>query len=327
MRIASCLLVLSVFGSSLLPAAELAGARLGTWISGPKVGKEDLNGKVVIFDYWGIHCGPCLANIPHVAEMAKLASTDRLVVIANQCQENGKTASVWRANGGTDAPTVIDDGSLKAANVTGLPRMFVFDHTGKQVFDGRPEGFSAKDLQKLLDAVPGPLYTKGEYKECATEAAVLASKAPSVGRTIKTLRTKAEKGSAEAKQLLAGVEAYATRQLAAITADRTGDPARAAVALSTTTALLKGDDSAKPFEDLTAELRKDKAFLNEIAAAEALAKIKAVISKSNLSADNIPAGKRNELVQVVQALDGLAKRYPGTHAGTAAGELRTSLAH
>src|SRR6478609_11361003 len=119
-------------------AAELAGARLGTWVSGPRITPADLVGKVVIFAYWGIHCPPCLANIPPISELASLADPDRLVVVANQCQETGHTAEVWKQKLGTDKPVVIDDGELPGANVTGIPRVFVFDHTGAQVYDGHP---------------------------------------------------------------------------------------------------------------------------------------------------------------------------------------------
>jgi thiol-disulfide isomerase/thioredoxin len=75
-------------------AAELKGVDLGTHLSGPRLTAADLSGKVVIFEYWGVNCPPCVANIPHVSELAAVASPEVLAVIANHCQGPGRTQ--WR---------------------------------------------------------------------------------------------------------------------------------------------------------------------------------------------------------------------------------------
>ena len=277
-----------------------------------------------------MNCPPCRANIPHISELAALADPDRLVVIANHCQGPGQTAAVWKECKGTDKPSVVDGGSLPGSNVSGIPRIFVFDHTGAQVFDGRPGEVDDAMIAKLLDAAPGPMVPAGDFKLCKAEIAALSAKSGNVTASLKSLRSKSEKGKddvkAEASALLAGVTVYLGKKMASISAARTEDPVLAATLLSKVLAQVKGDETAKPFEALQAELKADKSFQAELVAADKFAGIKAAISKSGLDRGEIPAAKKKDLVSAVQALDGLIKAYPETKAAVKAKELRDKLA-
>jgi thiol-disulfide isomerase/thioredoxin len=312
-----------------LHAADLKGVNLGTWISGPKVSSADLAGKVVIFEYWGVNCPPCRANIPHISELAALADPDRLAVIANHCQGPGRTAEVWKECRGTDKPSVVDGGDLPGSNVSSIPRIFVFDHNGTQVFDGSPGEVDDAMITKLLDAAPGPLVPKGDYHLCKAEIAALSAKSGNVAATLKSLRGKSEKGKddvkAEAASLLEGVQMYLDKKMAAIVAARTTDPVLAATILNKVLGQVKGDDLGKPFEALLAELKADKAFQAELAAAEKLAAIQAAISKAGLDQGDIPSGKKKDAVAAVQALDSLIKAYAETKAAITAKSIRAKL--
>lgn len=317
-------------GLAGLGAAELKGVNLGTHVSGPKVTLDDLGGKVVIFEYWGVNCPPCRANIPHISELAALADPEQLVVLANHCQGPGRTAAVWKECGGTDKPTVIEAGDLPGSNVTGIPRIFVFDHTGKQVFDGSPGQVDDAMIKKLLDAAPGPLVKAGSYKACAGEAAALKNSDRPVGSVLKALRTKAEKGKPEAQleaqQLLEGVKSYADRQYAGITADRSTDPVSAWLRVQRLALVLKGDEWGKPFEDLVKELKADKPFMDELKAADGLAAIKAQATKIGLDRGQLPPSRKNEAQAIGQAIDQLGKKYPGTRAAKEAEALKAEWA-
>lgn len=310
---------------SLLPAVDLKGVTLGEHITGPKVAAKDLDGKVVLYEYWGIHCPPCRANVPHISELAAVADTDRLVVIANQCQETGQTLAVWKECKGTDKPVVIDHGNLPGSNVTGIPHCFLFDHTGKLVFDGGPGQISTEMIRKLVDATPGPLVKGGPYKACAREALALRNATQSIAGTIATLRTRAEKGEGEARSeattLLAGIQEYAAAQRARIDGARTADPLQAAQVLQKMTTLLRGDELGKPFDALLKELQQDKTFRAEIAAAEMLAQIQVAATRVGLDQGKVLPAKRNEAQQVASSLEQLLRKYPETRAGKEAEKL------
>ena len=310
-------------------AVDLKGVNLGQHVSGPKIANSDLAGKVVVFEYWGVNCPPCRANIPHISELAAIADPDQLIVLANHCQSPGTTLKVWQECKGTDKPTVIEGGDLPGSNVSGIPHIFVFDHTGKLTFDGGPHDVTNAMITKLLDAAPGPLVKGGPFKACASEAAALKSADRSVVSVLKALRTKAGNEKAkvevqsEAKTLLESVKAYLDKQLAGITTDKTEDPLSAARRLNRIILLVKGDEWGKPFEEIAAQIKTDKAFQGEVRAAEALEMLKAQAAKIGLGSDP-QALKRTEAASIAQTLEQLIKQFGTTKAGKEAVTLKAS---
>ncbi|MBN1420826.1 MAG: hypothetical protein JXP34_18795 [Planctomycetes bacterium] len=54
-RIATGIVVAALAGAAPMASAEvsLAGLNLGTHVFGPKLEKEDLEGRIVIYEFWG----------------------------------------------------------------------------------------------------------------------------------------------------------------------------------------------------------------------------------------------------------------------------------
>ena len=316
----SALRLLLLFVTCLVAAvaADLNGANLGTPILGPKVTAADLTGKVVVFEYWGIHCPPCLANIGHVSTLATLADRDRLVVIANHCQESGQTAAVWRSHGGTEAVSVIEQGELTNADVSGIPRVFVFDHRGTQVYDGHPGQLDEAQLKKWLDAVPGPLLPKGDFPACAREAQILGNRDAPAGSALKSLRAKVAAGkdpaASEAKIILAAATTAVESRLESIKTDRAANPLQAQRTLTRFITLLHGDELAAPFEALAKELKSDKVFQAEAKAADILDQIRQTGNKLGAGEFQLTNSKRVQINELTQQLIYLSRKYPDTRA-------------
>ena len=58
------------------PAIEVS-----EWISGKPEEENGFSGKNVILEFWGTHCGPCIAAIPHLNELvATYGNKDTLFV-------------------------------------------------------------------------------------------------------------------------------------------------------------------------------------------------------------------------------------------------------
>jgi thiol-disulfide isomerase/thioredoxin len=51
------------------------------WINGDPLTAEDLQGKVVLLDFWAVWCGPCIATFPHLREWREKYADKGLVII------------------------------------------------------------------------------------------------------------------------------------------------------------------------------------------------------------------------------------------------------
>jgi thiol-disulfide isomerase/thioredoxin len=112
--------------------------KIGASISGPEVKLEDLKGKAVVIEHWGIHCGPCLASLPEMQKISKRYKHN-LVLIGAHSQEatDDEVKAVVKKNKltysivkGSNTPSDVSSGTI--------PHAYVFDAEGKLVFHGLP---------------------------------------------------------------------------------------------------------------------------------------------------------------------------------------------
>lgn len=328
----TCLSLISCGVLLSLQAATLDGIKLGSHVSGPKVNAQELAGRVVLFEYWGVNCPPCIRAIPHVTELQHSYGRDSLVIIANQCQtqDTGAAAAKWKSSGGDDSVSVINFGKLTGAQVSGIPRAFLFDHTGKLIFDGSP--FQVDDhIKKACAAAPGALVAGMDYKHLQKEAAHIGKRAGSfksvVGRLQKALASDKTDPAAkkEAAFLIAKVAEWTEQGKTEVAALVSTNPVAAMEVLDERMTYLKGMDEADWFKDKEKELKKDKAFKNELKAYETLLKISASAEEVGLfAAPNSKAQARNK-ASFIKAIASLQVKYDGTIAATDADKLLARL--
>ncbi|HEX4073585.1 MAG TPA: carboxypeptidase regulatory-like domain-containing protein, partial [Planctomycetaceae bacterium] len=135
-------------------APELRG--IAAWRNGGPVTLADLRGKVVILDFWGYWCGPCLASMPNLMKIndafsgqnvALIAVHDGSVASLDQLREKTQSAKKLMWNGkelpfrialAGKGPTKID-GTPYTANcqaaadygVTAFPTTILIDQQGR----------------------------------------------------------------------------------------------------------------------------------------------------------------------------------------------------
>lgn len=323
-------LICLIFAAPLLSAAAtLDGIALGTAVHGPKVSADDLKGRVVLFEYWGVNCPPCLASIKHLAEWQSKYDRETFVIVANHCQggTTDNTRAVWLAKGGGNDISVIDQGRLTGANVSGIPHCFLFDHNGVLVYDGSP--FKVEEhLTKAVAAAPGALVAGYEWKKLAREAQAIGKRQGVVG-ALKSVRKHALSDDAaartEAEELLNRVDGWAAKQREALATARSEDPVEAVRIAGTMAGVLKGDELAEPFEAAFKELRADKEVQQAVKGAELLAKVKAAAESSGLAADPAAwlgrASNKSKAQEIAGGLKAVMTRYAGTKAAVEAEAL------
>jgi thiol-disulfide isomerase/thioredoxin len=118
---------------------KLSEWKIGKTLFGEKLSKTELKGKVVVIENWGVHCPPCIASLPHLAELEKAHRDEGLRIIGAESQGSSKDQIKPLIEKAKVEYTIVDraDGPLE---VSAIPRAFVFDRDGMLVFDGSPQG-------------------------------------------------------------------------------------------------------------------------------------------------------------------------------------------
>lgn len=133
--------------------------------------REDLDGKVVLMNFWGTWCPPCRREMPHLVEVVKRYEDDpNFLFVSVSCPSSGEdraelldTTEAYLAKVGYDFQT-YDDASgrtqfgLQMAGVgAGLPTTLVVD--GHGVIRGVWAGYQSGDEAQVSELI-GQLLAK-----------------------------------------------------------------------------------------------------------------------------------------------------------------------
>jgi len=113
-------------------------------LDGQTLSLEELQGKVVLIDFWATWCGPCRMELPHVQKIYDDLKDEGLEVLAIS---NEREATIRRfiEKAGYSFPVLLDSGraASRAYQVSSLPTLFVIDREGvirSHLVGLRPEG-------------------------------------------------------------------------------------------------------------------------------------------------------------------------------------------
>jgi thiol-disulfide isomerase/thioredoxin len=118
---------------------ELAHARMAppfavTTLDGQHVSMDDLQGKVVLLDFWATWCGPCREALPHVRDLAKKFQGQPLVILSVSLDSNEDKWKEFVAANGMTWLQYRDGGFTapisKMFAVTAIPHTFTIDADG-----------------------------------------------------------------------------------------------------------------------------------------------------------------------------------------------------
>lgn len=135
-------------------------------IDGKKISLDDLQGKVVLIDFWATWCEPCREALPHVREIAKKFDGQPLVVLSVSVDTDETTWKEFVAKNEMTWPQYCDHGFTgpvaKSFGVQAIPNTFTIDadgvlqdqHIGDSDIDGKLKKLVKRAQQKL--AAKGP---------------------------------------------------------------------------------------------------------------------------------------------------------------------------
>jgi peroxiredoxin len=124
--------------------------------NGGDVALKDLRGKVVYIDFWGVGCGPCVADIKSSVPVLHEKYKGKNIVFLNICVD--ATVKDWKENIAKLNLTglnLIAEGWGKnpvcsAYGVNGIPHYYIIDAAGTIVDNNSPRP-SEERLYPLLD--------------------------------------------------------------------------------------------------------------------------------------------------------------------------------
>jgi peroxiredoxin len=137
-----------------LARARMAPAFTVTTTDGERISMDDLQGKVVLLDFWATWCEPCREAMPHIRNVAKKFQGQPLVILSVSLDADEQKWKDYVAKNEMTWPQYRDGGFTgpvaKMFGVTAIPHTFTIDADGvlqeEHVGDASIEG----KLKKLL---------------------------------------------------------------------------------------------------------------------------------------------------------------------------------
>ena len=125
-----------------------------TTADGEFIELEDLRGKVVVLDFWGVWCPPCRESVPSLRNLHKRFSKDpAFVMIGVDVRDDEETWRAFIAENKMAWRHVRDEDHevVRAFRVNSYPTYLVIDHEGIMRF--RTTGMSMERAAGLEDAI------------------------------------------------------------------------------------------------------------------------------------------------------------------------------
>ena len=231
----------AAFACSTAFAGMWRGLSESGYYSGPKLTENDLAGKVVLVDCWGVNCPPCRALLPRMEQIWQSFKHKPFVLIGSHCQGRApdRVAELVKANKLTYP--IYDFAGLARGEPSsggGLPFMYVVDHRGKVVYSGRNEREATEAIVNAIGQIGAPPSLIGgnvqlkKYKALEKQL-VLGKNVKSVintlERDVKRAQSKAANAgqkaqAAEAAEILRSIEEGKSDVKREIEMKRTSDP-------------------------------------------------------------------------------------------------------
>jgi thiol-disulfide isomerase/thioredoxin len=326
-------------GAEFNMAVTAAGIRPGAHVSGPQLTPESLANRVVLLEFWGLNCPPCIRSMPLLEELHTTLGPHGLVVIGAHAQ--GGTAEELKGKVAqlNVSFTILDRASVEGgSDFQGIPHCMLFDHTGTCVYRGSP--FSAQEaVVAAVKAAPGAVLegrTLAKLPELNTllrdERNFVTALKKARGLTSSTDAETAE----EAAFVVEKLTAYGRRMLDEGISAKDADPARAADLVQRCSAVFKGSDLGTEAAKLNGEWKKDKQFQAAVKAGQQLIKLEQMRSyvRDQLGVDadgevapeitaRIPAAIKGQIRSLAQ---GVGKSAPGSPLADKASAIAAELA-
>jgi len=319
------------------PAAiSVAGITLGSLVSGPARTPESLAHRVVVLEFWGVNCPPCIKSMPALESLHRQLGPGGLVVIGAHAQDATPAEIKEVVDDLGVSFTIVERAQVEGGmDFSGIPHCMVFDHTGVCIYRGHP--VRAHDL--IVAAVrssPAAVLEGKELVKLAAFSRQLRDES-TFATVLKKAQGLARSGDAatasEAAYVAEKLEAYGTRLLAGAREAQTDDPLRAVHLAQRCAGAFRGTDTGVEAAALLKQWKQDRRFQDAVKAARQCRQLEATRARIGHAlgdpetitpqlAARVPESLRKQLLDLVASIRRLS---PDSTAATRADEIATEL--
>lgn len=126
-------------------------------LTGDYLTSEDLRGKVVLYDFWGTWCAPCVAAVPSLRSMGRRMAKDPFVLVSVSTDTDEATLREFIAKHEMSWPQVWDKRHelSRKWQVEGYPTYVLVNHDGEIIYAvrGWGQGIEQELSMKLSSAI------------------------------------------------------------------------------------------------------------------------------------------------------------------------------
>jgi len=118
---------------------------------GPDPNWQNLEGQVVVMDFWATWCPPCIDSIPHLNELHKKFEKEKIKFFSVTYEPAPHVREFLKEHP-MATEVAIDDSlnTFKTLQAWGIPVIFIFDSKGKLVAAVHPNNLTAEVLSAAL---------------------------------------------------------------------------------------------------------------------------------------------------------------------------------
>lgn len=284
--LAACLWWGTIFSAS--PADDFnmqvttAGIRLGAHVSGPHAGPDTLRQRVVLLEFWGVNCPPCIASMPKLEELHRQLQAGGLVVIGAHAQ-GGPAEAIRKTAADLGVTFTVVDGATVDGGMdfNGIPHCMLFDHTGACIHRGSP--FTVHDKAvAAVQASPAMVLAGRELVKLAGLEQTLRDERTygSVLKKVAGMRASSDKETADEAAFVADrLEAHGRQMLEQATSLKASDPLAAAALVQRCATAFRGSDVGSDASKALRDWKKEPAFQAAIKAGQQFAALETLRSR------------------------------------------------
>lgn len=113
-----------------LPAPEIRAEETS---AGAPFDWAELRGKVVLVDFWGTWCGPCVLQLPHLQQLYMSHREKGFEIVGVHSAHGAESVGTFLEKRPLPWPVIVDQTGTnqKAYQVTHYPSLFLIDRNGR----------------------------------------------------------------------------------------------------------------------------------------------------------------------------------------------------